>query len=201
MHLTYRGRHRRRRNWLLTLPAAGVLAAVIIHPGNTMSGIAASHGVTLGALEAANPQVANPNLIYAGQSLNLPGAVRPAVTGGSAGARLLAKAESQAGTPYVWGGAAPGGFDCSGLVSWAAAQTGVKGMPRSTYDMLGAGVASGVLTRVYSPQPGDLAFFGSGHVELYAGPGRTFGAHKPGTAVSFAYFGGTWVPTGYYRVM
>ena len=34
-------------------------------------------------------------------------------------------AMSQLNTPYVWGGAAPGGFDCSGLVMWAYAQVGV----------------------------------------------------------------------------
>jgi LysM repeat protein len=44
-----------------------------IQRGDTMSGIAARFGVSLGALEAANRQVHNPNLIYAGQSLNIPG--------------------------------------------------------------------------------------------------------------------------------
>lgn len=54
---------------------AAVLAlALTVRPGDTMSGIAASHGVSLAALEAANPQVGNPNLIYAGQALRLPGA-------------------------------------------------------------------------------------------------------------------------------
>jgi len=44
-----------------------------IQPGDTMSSIAARNGVTLAALERANPQVHNPNLIYAGESLNIPG--------------------------------------------------------------------------------------------------------------------------------
>jgi LysM repeat protein len=44
-----------------------------IQRGDTMSSIAARFGVSLGALEAANRQVHNPNLIYAGQSLNIPG--------------------------------------------------------------------------------------------------------------------------------
>jgi LysM repeat protein len=47
--------------------------AIAIQPGDTMSGIAASHGISLAALEAANPQVGNPNMIFAGQSLHLPG--------------------------------------------------------------------------------------------------------------------------------
>ena len=32
----------------------------------------------------------------------------------------------QIGMPYVWAGASPGGFDCSGLVMWAFAQVGVS---------------------------------------------------------------------------
>src|SRR3546814_2583646 len=43
-----------------------------VRSGDTMSGIAASHGVPLSALINANPQVGNPNLIYPGQQLNLP---------------------------------------------------------------------------------------------------------------------------------
>src|SRR4051812_12954681 len=44
-----------------------------IQPGDTMSKIAARYGVSLSALEHANPQVKNPNLIYAGENLNIPG--------------------------------------------------------------------------------------------------------------------------------
>lgn len=44
-----------------------------IQPGDTMSKIAAKYGVSLSALEKANPQVKNPNLIYAGEALNIPG--------------------------------------------------------------------------------------------------------------------------------
>jgi hypothetical protein len=53
--------------------AAVALAAYLVQPGDTLSGIAASHGVSLAAVEAANPQIGNPNLIYAGQSVSLSG--------------------------------------------------------------------------------------------------------------------------------
>jgi len=121
-------------------------------------------------------------------------------TDGSLASRLLAEAETQRGTPYVWGGAAPGGFDCSGLVYWAALRIGISNMPRDTYSMLGQGVSSGLLIPTSNPQPGDLAFFGSGHVELYVKSGETFGAQQPGTVVDFHSYGGGWVPTAFYAI-
>jgi len=52
--------------------AAAALVAYLVQPGDTLSGIAASHGVSLAAVEAANPHLANPNLIYVGQTVDLP---------------------------------------------------------------------------------------------------------------------------------
>ena len=71
------------------------------------------------------------------------------------------------GTPYVWGGASPGGFDCSGLVVYAYAQVGVS-LPHSSYAQYGAGVP----VSYDQLQPGDLVFFyGLGHVGIYIGGG------------------------------
>jgi spore coat assembly protein SafA len=44
-----------------------------VQRGDTLSAIAKEHGVSLGALLAANPQVRNPDVIYAGQHINIPG--------------------------------------------------------------------------------------------------------------------------------
>lgn len=44
----------------------------IVHPGDTMSSIAKAYGRDLGAVERANPQIPNPNLIYAGQPVFIP---------------------------------------------------------------------------------------------------------------------------------
>ena len=52
--------------------AAVALAAYLVQPGDTLSGIAASHSVSLAAVEAANPQISNFNLIFAGQTIELP---------------------------------------------------------------------------------------------------------------------------------
>jgi cell wall-associated NlpC family hydrolase len=116
---------------------------------------------------------------------------------GSLSARLLAVAETQQGTPYAWGGAAPGGFDCSGLIFWAAGQLGIS-LPRTTFEML---AGSPHLVSVSSPQPGDLAFFGDGHVELYVSGSQTFGAQQSGTLVRFNSYGGGYVPTQFLRLV
>jgi hypothetical protein len=55
------------------LAALALIAHITVQPGDTLSGIAASQGVSLSALEAANPQIADPDLIIAGQGLSVPG--------------------------------------------------------------------------------------------------------------------------------
>lgn len=52
--------------------AAAALVAYLVKPGDTLSGIAASHGAKLAAVEVANPQIKNFNLIYPGQTIKLP---------------------------------------------------------------------------------------------------------------------------------
>jgi hypothetical protein len=47
---------------------------------------------------------------------------------------------------------------------------------------------------------GDLAFFGSGHVELYGWGDLTFGAAAPGTVVGYHRMNSYWHPTMYFEV-
>jgi len=112
--------------------------------------------------------------------------------------RLIALrwAEHQAGKWYCFGGSGPGCFDCSGLVMRAYAHAGTR-LPRTTYGMLG----SWHLRRVPASQRkrGDLAFYGSGHVELVTRRG-TFGAASAGTRVGWHHPSRWWHPTMYFRV-
>jgi hypothetical protein len=104
-------------------------------------------------------------------------------------------AERQAGKWYCFGGTG-GCFDCSGLVMSAYRHAGIS-IPRTTYGML----ASPKLHRIAASQRqrGDLAFYGSGHVELVTARG-TFGAAAPGTRVGWHHPSGWWHPTMYFRV-
>ena len=83
------------------------------------------------------------------------------------------------GVPYVWGGASPSGFDCSGLVMYVYAQVGVS-LPHYT----GAQWNVGVPVSRGDLQPGDLVFFdGLGHVGIYIGGNQFIHAPHTGTVV------------------
>jgi peptidoglycan DL-endopeptidase CwlO len=93
------------------------------------------------------------------------------------------------GVPYVWGGASPSGFDCSGLVMYVYAQLGIS-LPHYT-------VAQWNATEPISEsqmEPGDLVFFnGLGHVGIYIGGGQFVDAPHTGSVVridSLGNFGG-----------
>jgi len=102
-------------------------------------------------------------------------------------------AMSQLGTPYVWGGAAPGGFDCSGLVMWAYAQVGVS-LPHSSYALYGMGVP---VSRD-ELEPGDLVFFdGLGHVGIYIGGGEFIHAPHTGDVVKISSLDEGWYTATY----
>ena len=104
-------------------------------------------------------------------------------TDGSLGAQAVAIAMQYLGTPYVWGGASPGGFDCSGLTSYAYGQIGI-GLSHFTGSQWNEG------TRVPSDQllPGDLVFFHSDlhHMGMYVGNGQMIHAPQTGDVVKIA---------------
>ena len=105
-------------------------------------------------------------------------------------------AASQRGKPYCWGGTG-GCFDCSGLVMAAYRHVGLN-IGRDTTDML----ASSRLIRVgrRHAKKGDLAFYGTGHVELVAGRKYTLGALHEGTVVGWHLLNVWWHPTMYFRI-
>ncbi|NFO19370.1 peptidoglycan hydrolase, partial [Clostridium botulinum] len=86
------------------------------------------------------------------------------------------------GTPYVYGGTSPSGFDCSGFVQYVYRNAAGISLPRTTYDQIGVG------SRVSQDQlqPGDLVFPDAGHVGIYIGGGQMIHASKPGDVVKIS---------------
>jgi cell wall-associated NlpC family hydrolase len=105
------------------------------------------------------------------------------------GAAAVNAALSKLGVPYVWGGEsmAEGGFDCSGLMQYAVAQAtnGAVILPRTTFDMIHAGVA----VSADQLQPGDLIFPNEGHVQMYIGDGKVVEAQQTGTNIMISPLG------------
>jgi hypothetical protein len=105
---------------------------------------------------------------------------------------IISGLKTAIGTPYVWGGESPGGFDCSGLIQYFYSRAGVKGVPRTTYQMFTSGMGTAV-NGVKGLTPGDWVF-GSperaangqvqyGHVAIWLGNGMILEAPRTGLNV------------------
>lgn len=114
-----------------------------------------------------------------------PGSYDPPPPPSSGGAASIAM--QYLGVPYVWGGASPSGFDCSGLVVYVYAQMGIY-LPHSA----SAQYYSGTPISFSELAPGDLVFFGSpiGHVGIYIGGGSMIHAPFEGQVVSITGISG-----------
>ena len=106
---------------------------------------------------------------------------------------ILELADSFKGTPYVWGGTTPAGFDCSGFVQYVYAKNGIS-ITRTTYTQWDN---DGTYVSRANLQPGDLVYFGSGgspsHVGLYVGDGMMIHSPKTGDVIKYST-----IDSGYY---
>jgi len=170
----------------------------VIKSGDTLGTIALQVGLNVAQLKALNGLTSD--LIFPGQTLKISGSasanVQP-VTNNNQGtkpsvvetsnptiAQVLQHATKLIGTPYVFGGQTPAGFDCSGFIYYVFNQAG-ESITRLS--------AAGYYDRsfdVSSPQVGDLVFFkdtyikGISHLGIYIGNNEFIHAGSDGVDIT-----------------
>src|SRR5262249_33497888 len=114
-------------------PAAAVAAAAPAPAVPVDPGAAASSAAAV-ADSGLPPEVAKPAA----------DAIAAGAAPGPQALKAVEEASKYIGTQYHWGGSTPQtGFDCSGLMQWSYAQSGIQ-MPRVTYDQIDAPGATAV---------------------------------------------------------
>ena len=96
----------------------------------------------------------------------------------ASGSAIISIAEQYLGTPYVWGGTTPAGFDCGGYVSYVLNQAGYN-----VSSSISALASLGPVTS--NPKPGDLVVYGNYHIGFYAGPNSLLHAPYEGQVVRY----------------
>jgi cell wall-associated NlpC family hydrolase len=98
------------------------------------------------------------------------------------GSTILQVAAKYVGTPYVFGGETPGGFDCSGYVAFVFSQFGLA-LPHSVHGQN----RLGILIKPEDAVPGDLVVFDDlSHDGIFAGNGNFYHSPRPGDSVKLA---------------
>lgn len=164
-----------------------------VKSGDTLSSLAKKYNTSVSNLKKWNNL--NSSLIIVGQKLNVSstGSSGNSNSGSNSSSnadvdynvdKLISTAKSLNGTPYVWGGSTPSGFDCSGFIYHVYNKAG-KGISRTS--------SQGYFDRSYyvnSPQKGDLVFFkntyksGISHLGIYIGNNQFIHAGSSGVQIT-----------------
>lgn len=115
------------------------------------------------------------------------------------GKQIVEIAKKYIGTPYVYGGMSPSGFDCSGFVKYVYSQYGVN-LNRVAEDQ----AKNGYWVSRDNLQPGDIICFSSrpggsyiGHVGIYVGNGQFIHSPQTGYTVTIQSLDGSYYGARY----
>lgn len=177
-----------------------------VSSANSVAGVANNSSYSQTNYSNGASQSVNTQQTYGSQNSNRVNAVQPTSSSNTASSnyqgrvtpsQAVATAQAQVGTPYVWGGNKPGGFDCSGLVQYSY-QLGPN--YRTTYQQTNLGAHH---YDVQNAQSGDLYFWGSDaaphHVAIAEGNGQYVQAPQPGQNVQQGNI--NWYRPNYYVSM
>ncbi|MEA0972519.1 C40 family peptidase [Lacticaseibacillus paracasei] len=167
--------------------AAAATAAVAATPSASSTSTASSSAASSSAASSsANTSTTSASSSASASQAPASNTSSVSVSGGS----IASNAAKYIGVPYVYGGTSPSGFDCSGLIYYAAKEAGIN-LPRTSQ----AQSTLGSYVSVSDLQAGDLVFWGgvgsAYHVGIYIGGGQYLHAPAPGQSVtiqSMAYF-------------
>ncbi|WP_246005692.1 C40 family peptidase [Companilactobacillus insicii] len=114
---------------------------------------------------------------------------------------VINTAKKYLGTPYVWGGKTPSGFDCSGFTSYVYQEATGKSIGGYTV----AQESAGTTEAVSQASAGDLLFWGgqgsSYHVAIYLGNNQYIAAPQPGESVKISTISGYFMPSFAVKVL
>ncbi|QPB57529.1 C40 family peptidase [Lacticaseibacillus paracasei] len=166
--------------------AAAATAAVAATPSASSTSTASSSAASSSANTSTNTSTTSASSSASASQAPASNNSSVSVSGGS----IASNAAKYIGVPYVYGGTSPSGFDCSGLIYYAAKEAGIS-LPRTSQ----AQSTLGSYVSVSDLKAGDLVFWGgvgsAYHVGIYIGGGQYLHAPAPGqnvTIQSMAYF-------------
>ncbi|WP_334330337.1 C40 family peptidase [Companilactobacillus sp. HBUAS59699] len=114
---------------------------------------------------------------------------------------VISTAKQYLGTPYVWGGKTPAGFDCSGFTSYVYQQATGKSIGGYTV----AQESAGTQEAVSQASAGDLLFWGGHgstyHVGIYLGNNQYIAAPQPGESVKISSISSYFMPSFAVKVL